>query len=106
MLATERPERPEVTLRPAARPLFQWIGELRAPIEIAHVGPDGRVVVDMRQERFTGLDGKAVELAAVAETHAPCVELIRAWESLRIAVEARQREGAPEPAAARVARRP
>ncbi|HZV02685.1 MAG TPA: sulfatase-like hydrolase/transferase, partial [Planctomycetota bacterium] len=101
MLATARPQRelalapplagragpdaiahPAISLRPAARPLFQWVGDLKAPRQLGLVG-ERRVVVDLDLRTATDPDGRTRPLDGIDESD-PATEAIRCWESLRL----------------------
>jgi|GEM_PF-3571129 len=68
-----------------ARPIFQIIGELDQPLQIAWVGRGGRDLVDFTSGNFIDSKGLVTRLDRL-QADSPGLRLIHEWESRRIGI--------------------
>ncbi|MBI4526624.1 MAG: sulfatase-like hydrolase/transferase [Deltaproteobacteria bacterium] len=73
-------------VQPGRAPVFQYLGEISKPRQIAFVTPAGRTIYDFRQDRFQLLDGVWRRPAELKGTERDAfLQLLRFWESMIVA---------------------
>jgi len=79
---------------PAGREVFQYLGTLRSPGQIAFLGDKGRFVYDFRNNRAKAADGDWRAPSALGPTEQEdLLRLIRTWERMKLARQSRPDTG-------------
>ena len=93
--ALARSDPPQPTRSASGRGVFQYLGRLSKPRQIALSRPDGRGIYDFREDRFRLNDGPWRRPADLSGTErAVFLHLVHGWESMMVAV-ASERGGSP-----------
>jgi arylsulfatase A-like enzyme len=90
--ATNAPALP--TVQPTDRPVFQYLGDLRRPRQIAWYRHGARFVFDFRTGRSTAWDGVWRPISALSPAaHGEFLQLIQQWEWMNLARRTRPANG-------------